>query len=857
MTTKPSPLRDDPLANGDSGALDQHKTAALRALLLATGGVTLATTLALFVRDGIGPLMLVATAATALLWLMWILFRRGHVYVVAQSLVVLLLLVATAAIVLNGSVRSAGVFVMLAAISIGGALLTPRSLVAAGLYGIASLCVLNLLEQRHLLPGQLPPTGWTVWLVQAGVILVSLISTLFGRNRLMNVVRNQEQALQQVRAAEAGLRASEGRFMGLFRNNPAATVVQRVSTREVLDANEAFVRMFGHPRDVLVGQPPPPLWAHSADQLTFRQTLHTEGRVHGMRSQGLRMDGGSFEMLVYSEFVTEGPERLVITMVLDVSAEEASRQALERSEERFSKAFNFSPLGMTITRLSDGLFMEVNPANERVLGYTQDDFTGKTATEAGVWLSDADRMAYVNTLQRDGRLLAYETRMRTKSGEAVDVRIWAEIIDIGGETCALSFTLNVAEEKQREAMLMNVAEGVSAETGEAFFRSLADHLASAIGADGVLIGEVVGQQQIDTLSVLWQGVQKPNQRHHLARTACSQTLDHTDLFVCPKDIDQHFRLLPPFEAAGVQALAGAALRDADGSAIGLLTAVWRKPMELSRNQRALLSIFVSRCNAELVRLRRDRQIEKLQSSLEQRVRRRTAQLEYLNRELDSFAYTVSHDLKSPLRSIDGFNHLLREQLHDRLTDDDRSLFERVDTAVQRMNRLITDLLALARVSQGTLQRMNTNLSELAEDVMRSERHRDPTRSVTVTIAAGLFANCDARLAHIVLENLLGNAWKYTGQSSDARIEFGCADSAPGTPPVFFVQDNGAGFDMARSERLFKAFNRLHASSEFEGSGIGLATVRRILERHGGFIRGEGAVGQGARFEFSFGSDTLP
>lgn len=289
--------------------------------------------------------------------------------------------------------------------------------------------------------------------------------------------------------------------------------------------------------------------------------------------------------------------------------------------------------------------------------------------------------------------------------------------------------------------------------------------------------------------------------------------------------------------------------------MGLLIAVWRQRPPQNAHLDALLTIFASRCNAELQRLRRDREIHKLHETLEHRVAARTAQLQYLNRELDAFAYSVSHDLKSPLRSIDGFSHLLREQMAGRMTAEDIDLFERIEGSVQRMNSLITDLLALARVSQGTLQRMNTNLSELAQDVIRQERHRDPTREVEVEIEEGLYADCDPRMAQIVLENLLGNAWKYTRQTANARISFTRADSAGTGAAGFCIRDNGAGFDMARAERLFKAFNRLHTSSEFEGSGIGLATVRRILERHGGHIWGEGAVGQGARFEFCFGSET--
>jgi signal transduction histidine kinase len=492
-----------------------------------------------------------------------------------------------------------------------------------------------------------------------------------------------------------------------------------------------------------------------------------------------------------------------------------------------------------------------------VLGYSQADCAGKTASEVGIWLSPDDREDYVRRLRQDGHLLGYETRMRSKQGEVVDVRVWAETIELDGEPCALTFTINVAEEKRQKALLMNVAQGVSSATGEAFFRSLAERLTQAVGAHGVVIGELsADHKHLDTLALLSDGELRPPQTLSLKQTTYARILPHQDLLVEDTGARPGHQSTPPFDPDRVQTLAGMVLRDPDGTAIGLLVATWSLRQVPGADTRALFTIFGSRCNAELVRLRRDREIQKLQDTLEQRVAARTEQLQYLNRELDAFAYTVSHDLKSPLRSIDGFMHLLQEQMAGRLTPDDEDLLQRVAGSVARMNRLITDLLALARVSQGTLQRTEVNLSELARDVLRQEYHRDPAREVEVVIGPGMVADCDPRMAQIVLENLLGNAWKYSRQQARPRIELSQNSPPLGEAPMFCVRDNGAGFEMTRSERLFQPFTRLHSPSEFEGTGIGLATVRRIIERHGGHIRGEGTVGQGACFWFSFGRQAV-
>jgi PAS domain S-box-containing protein len=847
---------EDPMAPGQPASLQLYQERSMLALLLSISLTGPVITGGVYFRDGVAPLFWVGVALTVLVWLLLLMFQFGSRQRVASLLVYLLVVASAAAIAAHGTVRSMASLVMLAAVVGAGTFLARRSMIICAALAVVLLALLNAAENLGYLPDPQTKTGWAVWLTQTMVLISLVVTVNFGRRRLLDAFHAQHRALALAKEVEAELRASEGRVRALFSNNPAASIVQSVKKNAITDVNGAFLELFGYTRDELIGKDVPQLWADPVALQAFQTKLRELRRVNGLQALGQRKDGSTFDSMVYSEVVQHGDEHLIVTMVIDVSAEKASRNELEASRERFTKAFNFSPLGMTITRLSDGRFMEVNPANERVLGYTQEDFKGKTALEAGVWLSDEDRMAYVNTMQRNGRLVAYETRMKTKSGEPVDVRVWAEIIEIGGERCALSFTLNVAEEKRREAMLLNVAEGVSGQTGEAFFLSLADHLTQAIGADGVMVGEVDEHRHLQTLALVWDGERQPTATHDLSYSLCEQTLHQREMLLLDNPEPGHMPLVPPFREAELRAFVGLPLRDADGTPVGLLTAVWRRPLEPRDDLQALLTIFASRCNAELMRVRRDREIRHLQETLEQRVTERTEQLVYLNNELDAFAYTVSHDLKSPLRAIDGFMHLLQEQMAGRLTPDDVNLVERVETSVARMNGLITDLLSLARVSQGQLQRMEVNLSDLAEGVVRQERHRDPAREVEVVIAPGLFANCDARLAHIVLENLLGNAWKYTRHQARAQIEFGQAPMARGEPPRFYIRDNGAGFDMSRSGRLFKPFTRLHSPSEFEGTGIGLATVRRIIERHGGQIQADGAVGTGATFWFSFGKSGL-
>ena len=669
------------------------------------------------------------------------------------------------------------------------------------------------------------------------------------------VLETQQEALERWERVANALQLSEARFTALFRNTPAATLVQRRDTREVLEVNQAFERMVGHEREALLGRTPPAMWANDSDQVLFRELLQSQGRVHSMSATGRHRDGSTFECLVFAELVEAGADRLVMTMLLDVSAEVAARRALEKSEARFAKIFNCSPLSMTITRISDGLFLEANPASEPILGFSREDFMGRTSLQVGMWVTQAERDAYITALGRDGRLMAYETHLRSKQGAVVDARIWSERIEIDNEPCDLAFTLNVTEEKRQQAMWRNVAKGVSSHTGEAFFRSLVEQLACALGAVGVVVANIQDTDHIDAVASMCHGVALPPGPLPAHHPLLMPVLAHDGLLVTSTNAAAVRDLCPSRAATDRLSFAAMALRDECGSAIGLLGAFWPDHPEPTSNLASLMTIFASRCEAELLRLRRDRELAQLNATLEQRVTERTTQLQSLNRELDAFAYSVSHDLKSPLRSIDGFMHLLQEQTTGRATEDDQALMARVMASTRRMHGLINHMLALARVSQTQLQPTRVDLSALAEEAIRQEALRDPGHQVEVCIESGLVAECDAGMVQIVLENLLGNAWKYSAKVAQPRIELvGLAPTADGLPQ-FAVRDNGAGFDMSRADRLFKPFSRLHQPSEFQGTGIGLATVRRIIERQGGQITGEGQVGRGASFQFHFGRPT--
>ena len=294
------------------------------------------------------------------------------------------------------------------------------------------------------------------------------------------------------------------------------------------------------------------------------------------------------------------------------------------------------------------------------------------------------------------------------------------------------------------------------------------------------------------------------------------------------------------------------LNDTQRAVLNILDDFGAEREKLDDTQRAVLNILddfdIEKKKVDQVNIALRNEVAEHAQSAES-LRRAKDAAEVANKELEAFSYSVSHDLRTPLRSIDGFSQALLEDYADKLDDEGKRHLVRVRAGAQRMGQLIDDLLKLSQVARSALRRTTVDLSRIVREVSDELRQSDADRQVAVVIKNELTAEGDPQLLKIALENLMGNAWKFTSKQPQAQIEFGNSDPVDGRS-TFFVRDNGAGFDMRYADKLFGAFQRLHGITEFPGTGIGLATVQRVIHRHGGKVWAEGAVGLGATFFFT-------
>jgi PAS domain S-box-containing protein len=704
-----------------------------------------------------------------------------------------------------------------------------------------------------------------------------------GPREIEEIATGFNRMLDQRAQAESALSAGEARYRSLFETSSDAIIGLGLDNR-IIFANPAVESLTGWRPGELLGeylsvlQPAALREPHLNAIRRFASEPGATLRKRSTETRCLHRDGREIPVEVTFSAAEIGGTAVFVGFMRDITERHAALAELRESEQRFRVMADSSPV---LIWTADAVVREF------YFNATWLDFTGQTLDEAreagwygGVHPDDAIAVQEVidrANLNHEGCTLEYR-RLRYDGeyrwvldtsaprfdeggrflgyvGTAVDIhdRVIAEsrIRRLTTLYSALSQANEaIARSTDLLALLQTVCEIVVRQTGiTTAMVALVDEAGSRLN-DVAYSGEFAslfsraplhvaaaprGQEAPGSL------VMRTNRRHVSA----------------DRHADDSVRQIVPQEARSALRSSAVYPLQRQGAAVGILAVYAREQAFFDSELTDLLDLLAKDLSYALeafaARERRDLaedQLKRLNATLEERVAERTRSLEAANRELEAFSYSVSHDLRAPLRGISGFSQLLHEGYVERLDETGRNYLERVKAASAKMAALIDDLLNLSRIARQAIHRADIDVSALAEEAVAELREADPLRKIAVSITPGLKAHADPGLTRIVLANLLDNAWKFTSRTQGAfvTVEATTIDGHPG----FTVRDNGAGFDPSYAEKLFAPFQRLHGESEFPGTGIGLAIVQRIVHRHGGEVHVEAAPGKGASFSFTLG-----
>ena len=568
------------------------------------------------------------------------------------------------------------------------------------------------------------------------------------------------------------------------------------------------------------------------------------------------------------------------TLLEQISHEhKQTESALRVSEEKLSRIYAASPDVIATSSLTSGCYVDVNPAFERVFGFSPQEVIGHKAVDMGAWPEPAQREQVISRLRKQGAIVNEEIRFRHKSGRLFDSLFSASLVELNGDPCMLSITRDISDRKRIEQLILDknrmlhaVSEAQADFIADAdphpTFDRLLGHLLDITDSQYGFIGEVFRDESnapylrpYAITDISWDDASRQLYRSYVSggfefrnpNTLFGHVMTSGRPVLSNRPADDPRRGgLPPGHAP-LDAFMGLPLFR--GEQLVGMAAVANRPSGYDEALVEQLQPFTATC-AVLIEAYRNSQrrrhaegmLRQLNLELEDHVNQRTSELQASIRELESFSYSVSHDLRSPLRGINGFARLLLEDYGERLDEHGKEYLRRICSATLRMSELIDGMIDLAQLTREPIHLAEVNLSRLAESIARELQHAEPDREVEFTAMPDIRARGDERLLRVALHNLLSNAWKFTARKAVASVEFGARRT--GSSLAYYVRDDGAGFDMKYADKLFGAFQRLHGVKEFAGTGIGLATVQRIVQRHGGLVWAEGETDKGATFYFT-------
>ncbi len=627
------------------------------------------------------------------------------------------------------------------------------------------------------------------------------------------------------RLGQLALEESEARFRVVFEQASVGIAIREFSPRpRFLRVNRKLCEILGYTESELLQKTTTEL-THEEDLAAThdmnQQLMSGTTTGYSRRKRYRRKDGKNVWVnLSVSRFDEgQGSEKTpyLISVIADISEQVESEVRVLESEARYRQIFTLTPLPIYLRHEDKLHFIDCNDACLEMYGYSREQMLTMNLLDIQ---TPAGRERYLGGIE--GRPTGIVERLQKQhmrsNGEVVDVEAYSYPTMLAGEKVRLVLLRDMTDQLHMERLLRD---------NESRLRAIADNVPAVIA----FFDERQHLQYSNIAFDRWFGPARLDVLGGALRVE--------------QDVSQYGETLAPLLTRalnGDEVTTERALDTQTGSRVARLTLIPHVA-----DDGAVTGVHLM--GYDLTDFRHaEAEVRHLNAELEQRVEQRTRALAAANRELESFSYSVSHDLRAPLRTIDGFSQILLDEYAMKLDATGRSYLDRVRAGSQRMAKLIDDLLELARVTRRDPQIRACDLTALALDIAAELAAADSGRKVHVEVAPGMVVAADAGLLRIALDNLLRNAWKFTGTRPGAVIEVGCVEAADGR--TYFVRDNGVGFDMAYVNKLFGAFQRLHSESEFQGTGIGLALVQRVIRRHGGQVWAEAEPDLGATFYFT-------